>query len=345
MKNPNGYGSVFKLSGNRRRPWTARVTVGWTDEGKQIYEYLGYFESRPDAMVALAEYNKDPYDVNARKLTFEEVYKYLMKDLFPDGANTDAEKSREKGYKMAFNHSEVLHEKTFINLRKAHLQEVIDNCPRGQSTKLKINTLFNQMYRVAMENDWVEKDYSKFVRVPRVIKETSRTPFTLEEIDLLWKNLNKYDFLDTVLIMIYTGLRPGELVTIENENIFIDKRYMIGGLKTEAGQNRIIPIHKKIKPLIEKRISNKKYLILNKRGGKMSYNTYLSDRWNPLMDQLKLKHKPHDCRHTFATLMDNAGANKLSIKKIMGHDIPDVTDGVYTHKSIDELIKAVDLLD
>lgn len=54
MKNPNGYGSVFKLGGNRRRPYCARVTVGWTDDGKQQYKNIGYFEERADAMIALA---------------------------------------------------------------------------------------------------------------------------------------------------------------------------------------------------------------------------------------------------------------------------------------------------
>ena len=60
MKNPNGYGSGYKLSGNRRRPWTARVTVGWTDDGKQKYKNIGYYEERSDAMIALAQYNNDP---------------------------------------------------------------------------------------------------------------------------------------------------------------------------------------------------------------------------------------------------------------------------------------------
>ena len=60
MKLPNGYGSVFKLGGNRRRPWAVRVTVGWTEEGKQIYKYVGYYKTKTEAMQALAEYHKDP---------------------------------------------------------------------------------------------------------------------------------------------------------------------------------------------------------------------------------------------------------------------------------------------
>ena len=49
-------------------------------------------------------------------------------------------------------------------------------------------------------------------------------------------------------------------------------------------------------------------------------------------------------RHTFASLMDTAGANKLCIKRIMGHASPDITDSVYTHKTIEQLIEAIDLI-
>src|SRR5690625_7968734 len=84
---------------------------------------------------------------------------------------------------------------------------------------------------------------------------------------------------------------------------------MTGRSKTTAGKNRIIPINKKIHPLIEKRMDeNNKYLFVNTRGNKMTYNSFRKDRWVPLMDSLNMNHKAHDCRHTFATLMDNVGA-------------------------------------
>ena len=48
-KMPNGYGSIVKLSGKRRKPYQVRLTKGFTNEGKQIYMYLGYFEKKEDA--------------------------------------------------------------------------------------------------------------------------------------------------------------------------------------------------------------------------------------------------------------------------------------------------------
>ncbi|MHB8063661.1 MAG: tyrosine-type recombinase/integrase [Ruminiclostridium sp.] len=114
---------------------------------------------------------------------------------------------------------------------------------------------------------------------------------------------------------------------------------------TLAGKNRVIPINKKIHSFIENRIASEhEFLIVNKDNIQMSYFTYYDCKFKLIMEQLQLNHKPHDCRHTFATLMDNAGANKVGIKRIMGHASQDITDKVYTHKDIEELIKAIDLI-
>jgi len=68
------------------------------------------------------------------------------------------------------------------------------------------------------------------------------------------------------------------------------------------------------------------------------------DKWNTIMLKLKMNHTPYDCRHTFATRMDNVSANKVCIKLIMGHQIKDITDVVYTHKTKEQLIEQVNLL-
>lgn len=338
MKNPNGYGSVFKLSGKRRRPWAVRITTGWTDDGKQLVEYLGYYETRQKAMLGLAEYNNNPYDLSAGKITFKEVYERFKKEKFPKTSKTN-----QIGYQMAFNRSKMPHDMKFVDIRKAHMQSVIDNCNKSHGILRKIKVLFNQMYKHALENDLAQKDYSRFVELPKNKDKSTRKPFTMDEINLLWDNIDRFDDIDAVLIMIYSGLRPGELVEIKNENIYLDKRYFRGGFKTDAGTNRVIPIHKKIHRLIENRMDPKnEYLITNFEGNKLSYYTFYHERFKKIMEQLELDHRPHDCRHTFATLMDNAGANKLSIKRIMGHAAKDITDKVYTHKDIEQLLIAID---
>jgi integrase len=340
MRNPNGYGSITKLSGKRRNPWMVRITTGYKDDGVQIRKVLGYYKDHPAAIKALAEYNANPYDINVSKVTFADVY-----EKWSDKKYEKISHSNVNGYKLAYKLSSDLHDMRFVDIKSEHLQEVIDTCGKGYDTLRKIRVLYNQLFKYAMEKDIVSKDYSKYIELPDDDDESSRKPFTKEEIQKLWDNVDNMDYIDTVLIMIYTGLRPGELVLIETAKVNVEARTMIGGLKTKAGKNRVIPINKKILPFIEQRVAaGYDYLVPNENGGPMSYYTYYDGKFKPIMEQLQMDHKPHDCRHTFATLMDNAGANKLSIKRIMGHASQDITDKVYTHKDIEQLLMAVDLI-
>lgn len=344
MKNPNGYGSVYKLSGKRRKPFSARVTIGWeinenTGKVKQKYKPIGYYKSRQEAMIALAEYNKDPYDIDTKQITFQEVFNMWKKEKYPKMADSNI-----RGYNAAYRLSNELHALLFKDIKKAHMQSIIDKMDKSFSMKKRTKTFFNQLFKFALENDIVEKDYSKFVEIGKDNTNSKRERFSDVEIKNMWDNLYKVENIDMTLIMVYTGLRPSELLTIKIENVHLDERHLITGSKTTAGKDRIIPLNKKIHPLIEKRMKNNKYLIVNSLENKMTYNSFRADYWKPLMESLKMNHKAHDCRHTFASLMDNAGANKVSVKKIMGHALSDITEKVYTHKSVEELLKAVDLI-
>ncbi|SDL19097.1 tyrosine-type recombinase/integrase [Natronincola ferrireducens] len=340
MRLPNGYGSVYKLSGNRRKPWIARKTIGWNDEGKQLYQTIGYYESRKIALQALADFNKNPYSVEVSTVTFSEIFEKWSTEKFPK-----ISRSNQSGYNSAYNHALSLHDLKFVDIRTAHLQGVIDNCTKGHGTLRKIKVLFSQLYAYTMANDIINKDYSNYIDIGKNEDESTREPFTKEEIQVLWDNVGRMDFIDTILIMIYTGLRPGELLLINAADINLENRTMRGGIKTSAGKNRLIPISKKVMPFIEKRVSKgNEFLVANHEQKQMRYWNYYEEKWKKIMEQLEMNHKPHDCRHTFASLMDSAGANKLCIKRIMGHASKDITDKIYTHKDIEELKEAIDLL-
>lgn len=110
---------------------------------------------------------------------------------------------------------------------------------------------------------------------------------------------------------------------------------MIGGMKTEAVKDRIIPLNDKMIPLVKNRYDpNKKYPINNKFGNHYTYGTYMNGNFNACMGKPKMKHLPHDGMHTFASLMDSAGANDVCIKLIMGHSMKkDTTKGMNIHKT------------
>ena len=144
-------------------------------------------------------------------------------------------------------------------------------------------------------------------------------------------------YVDSVLIMIYSGLRVGELLIMETANI--DGRIMIGGIKTKAGKERAIPIHEKIMPLIDK---SKNYLITSPTDKKFSYNNYVQRQFTPLMKRFGMDHLPHDCRHTTATELSNAGIEPMITKLILGHANADITERVYTHMTHSQLVQSID---
>lgn len=343
MRLPNGYGGVVKLSGKRRKPFQVRLTKGFNNDGKQIFMYLGYYATKNEALIALAEYNSSPYDIS--QITFSEVFKKWSNEHFKKVSDSAIE-----NYSNAYRkYCKSLYKMKFQEIRLAHLQGIIDNCGMAHPTRAVIKTLFCVLYKYAIKHDLVDKNYAQYVDIGQREGVIKREPFTQEEIDKLFKHVNDIDYTDTVLIMIYTGLRIGELLDMKIKDVHLEDRYMVGGSKTKAGKNRIIPINRKIEPFIRRYYEKnkyKEYLIINSLGRPMTYSNYRREKWDNIMEKLQFKgnHKPHDARHTFASLMDTAGANKLCIKRIIGHSSQDLTEDVYTHKSIQELIEAIDLI-
>jgi len=345
MRHHNGYGTIVKLSGNRRKPFEARVNTRMDERNYPVYDVLGRFEDKDAAILALAQYNKDPYDVQTDKLTFKDVYELWYKHKFED-SKKNYSRSSVDCTKGAYNKCQVLHSKYFKQLRAADLQMVLDNYSLSHSYMEHIRNLFNQMYAYALEYDYVNKNYSDFAKITKEEDDQPGVPFTPEELELLWKNKDK-PFVDTILLFVYSGWRIGELVPMPLDNIDLTEKTFKGGIKTAASKDRIVPIHSKIYDMVCKYV-NKGTGALFSDSDKPIRTT---QAYYPYFNQalvnagITTEHTPHDCRHTFATLLDNAGANTISIKRLMGHSSGgDVTEKVYTHKDIEQLRIAIELI-
>ncbi|MCP1223894.1 tyrosine-type recombinase/integrase [Sebaldella sp. S0638] len=340
MRNPNGYGSVHKLSGKRRKPYAVQVTTGWDEEGRQIRKYLSYHTSKSEAMRALAKYNDNPYDLDNISVTFAEIYNRWSELKFKEIG-----RSGILGYQAAYKTCEPLYNIKFQDIKTSHLQGIVQNCGKKHQSLKKIKVLFNQLFEYAMKHDIVMKDYSNFVEIGKNKEVSTRKPFSAEEIQILWEN-SHLPYVDTILIMIYSGFRIGELLDIKLENIDLINRTITGGSKTEAGKNRLVPIHDKIFDFIKNRMEYNKseYLICNSRNKKILYDLYKTKYFYGAMEKLSMCHKPHDCRHTFATLLNNAEANSTSIKNLIGHSNFLTTEKIYSHKDVEELRKAIKLI-
>lgn len=344
MRNGNGFGSVHKIdsSKKRKKPYRVRVTDGWEWDDKkqkmvQKYMVIGYYATRKEGMIALADYNKNPRDVRKDSITFEEVYQIWIDYKKPN-------KKSLESYTTAYKHSAPLYKMKMADIRTEHLENVMQNISIGVSGQKAVKTLWNQLFDYAIGRDYIEKNYSKHVKTrDKGSNISSRKPFTKEEVQLLWDNVEHNQDVETALILIYTGMRPSEILGIHRDNIHLEERYMIGGIKTEAGRNRTIPISKKILPFIERRVKESEWLVCSPKGQAEKYGRYRDKVWNPMMESLGLNHTPHECRHTGISLMTDAGIDGRLIKMIVGHRTSDITER-YSHAYIDSLVSAIDKL-
>ena len=337
MRLPNGYGSVTKLSGKRRNPYMARITIGVDeDTGDFVRKVLGYYPKRSDALAALSAYHQDPYDLSAHAYTFREVYQLWSAQYFQGISD-----STVRTHKAAYNACGPLYDLPFRDIRLVHLQQLINDCGKSANTKQRIKNLISMLYTYAIRHEITDKDYSGFIETgkPEGVKNPHK-PFNPEEIQALWESVGKLAFADTVLMMIYTGMRYGELLSMKAADVRLEERYMVGGSKTAAGKNRVIPLHDRLIPLVEARMKTAEEYLIEPHLIEPAY-VY---QFNRLMARLGMEHRTHDCRHTFASLMDTAGANEKAIKTIMGHAGGDLTSKVYIHKSLPELLKNVNMI-
>ena len=334
MRNPNGYGSISKLSGKRRRPYMVRITTGFDVNGKQLMKVLGYYRTRTEAMKALADFNDNPYDVNLNDITLKEILDRFMKNR--RGTITE---STLKTYKVWYNYLKPLYDKKIKDLRTLELQNFINSLSHLSTGSLKlIKSFIGMLFKEAMEMDIIIKDYSQFIKLPKHKVKIERKVFTDEEIALLWSNVDRIDYIDTILILIYTGMRINELLKLKKISIDLRQNIITGGSKTEAGKNRIIPIHPKILPLIIKRMNNKtEYLVPNRRGTNYyKYSNFRRFEFIRIMELLGMEHTIHDTRHTFATLISDVSNNEGAITEIIGHTNINMTRK-YIHTNIKKI--------
>jgi len=337
MKNPNGYGTVAKLSGNRRRPYVARKTKGWDDRGYPIYDTIGYYATREEGLIALAEYNRNPFDINASKITVKELFeKWSEKKLCKLGD------SLQGSLKSAFKHCAAIQNMRYKELRSFHMQDCIDGCGCGYSTQWAIKNLFGHLDRFALELDVIQKSYSQLITAEPV-PETTKVPFTDEEVNLVW-GIAEQEWVDSVLVLLYGGWRITELLTLKTDDVDLKEMTMKGGIKTRNGKGRIVPIHSKIQSIVEQRVKQGNTYLFSLDGKKISDSKYRNNCWTPIMNQLGITHTPHEARHTFRSRLDSAGANKVCIDLMMGHKSKEVGERVYTHKTIQELRTAIELI-
>lgn len=342
MRLANGYGSITKLSGNRQRPWMVRITTGFDDDGKQFRKVLGYYASRTKALEALTEFNREPYDIDNAKFTFKDIYSKRI------GTNEyeKLSESSKKTYKYAYNDFSLLHNKIFIKIKIADLQQCIDRNTSGYTSNRFMKNLASKLYQYAIINEVVKTNKALMLKVgsPDATKN-ERKPYTDEEIETLWNNTAD-DIVKIILIFIYTGVRCNELLQLRKEEVHLDEQYFnVVKSKTTSGI-RIVPIADRIVPFFKyfEEKSPSGWVFTTQSGVRIN-DSYWRKQQSTALKGLNMQHTTHEARHTCITQMTIHNVNPTVIKEIVGHKAAQsFTESVYTHIYLKTKIEAVNTI-
>lgn len=362
MRLPNGFGNISKLSGNRRNPWRARKTDGWdidetTKKAKQRYITIGYYPTRQAALQALSAYNQNPYDLGAANITFAEVY-----EKWSDRKYSEISTSNVNGYKASFNACSSLWKMKMADIKLNHLQSAIDKSGKNAPTKKKIKVLFNQMFDFAVMHDIIPKDRHivEYVKIGTMTKSTLHYRFSDEEIEKLWAWSSENEYVQVILMLIYSGVRPGELFALKTSDLRLDERYFNVVSGKNANAVRRVPIHHRTLPFFKHwAAKGTEYLVTNLSNRRFNFETkhttYKSSFWSPVLSDIGIlfyknekgdtaKHLPDDTRHTFTSMWSEKKLDEAMRRKIQGHSGKGIGEMVYTHFDMQKLLEEIDKL-
>lgn len=371
MRRANGTGSIYKRKGKCRKPYRVRITGGWevnkeTGKVKQIVKLLGDFPTRVEAETALNDYLQCPYELKHKDTTFSELYEEWSTWYFETQVKSPQAK---RTVTSAYAYCSSLYRMKIKEIRVHHMESCMENAyiivqvgkEKGNKryassgTKARMKSLFNLMFDYAVRHEMILKNYARDFNVSADIRKDiehqrcARIPFTYDEIQVLWSHLDDVKFVNMILIGIYTGFRPQELTLLKTCDVNLEEDTIFGGMKTEAGTDRYVPIHPVVKPLVIKAMEEANKLgsecLFNdkdgQRGTYMTYDKYRT-RFAKVMKLLEMHHKPHETRHTFITVAKLCNINDNVVKLIVGHKIEDITERVYTHRTLSQIKRAME---
>ena len=324
MRLPNGYGSVTKLTGNRRKPYMVRITTGCEyDEDRDEYiqkrAVLGYYAKKSEALEALAAYSKNPYSILESTMSVKDLWDSIKGGL-------DASENRKKVYETDFNkYMTSIANMRVKDVKTKQLQQVLDDCPHGYSTKANIRVVMNHIFGYAAQNDLIDKNYTQFVKFEQEATILEREIYSDDEVKKLWEKKDLEEYALT-LVLLYQGMRIKEFTDLSPDDIDLENKT----IDIRQGKNRFsirtVPINDAVYDLVARfkeqplSITRSQYYHFTKK---------------------ILNHTPYDTRHTFATKCNKLDMKKIIVQRIMGHKPDSILENVYIHLTMEELSQEI----
>lgn len=348
----NGEGTVYK----RGSTYTARVIFCYETrpDGRiiAIKRDVGGFKTMREAYAKIPEIRSEGikkrpvHGVDYSKITFEELYQ-----KFIERHAKRVVKSTIQCYTSAHKYYTDIYDLPFADLNTEDWQICIDDCPHGIRTKQNMKALGTLMYKMAAElrvfGVNTKTDFASLVWLPKDDSE-SRQPFTLEELGKIKAGVaSGISGTDWILAMCYTGFRPSEFLALKKEDFDAEHWTLRGGAKTDAGKNRLVPVHPILRPIITKRmLIPGEYLFSHYQDKPTPINSFRQMDFYPALEEAGIQpvpnanekpaRTPYSARHTFATLMKAVDGSDRDKAALMGHTSYEMTLH-YQHEDYDSL--------
>lgn len=331
MNRPNGFGTVYR----RGHTWTAKVRK--SGPSGIVSKTKGGFKTKREAVFAIPSL-LDALSVCGAlpdSTTFAALYERWVP--FYEGRVSTGEMNSARA---AFQHFAPIHRVRFRDVTTGQMQACLDACPRGKRTKENMVLLAHRLYAYAIGERLVAVDYSAHLFSGREEKGT-RPPFTPEEVALIDQAERMgVPFASYVLVLIYTGYRPTELLTLTASSYDRGANVLTAGIKTEAGKGRKMPVHPRIEPIIQERAACGGVLFPGPDGRPMTEEVFRVRCFAPLMARLGIVGRvPYSARHTFANLLKDVPGSDKDKAALMGHS--DKAQTMYYQKADVEHLRAI----
>lgn len=335
-KRGNGQGTVFRTSAGT---WAAEITLGYYVKNGKMQRKSARkqgFATKKEAVRYIETLRSNPQ--KPKMISLSQLW-----EIFKKNELLDLSVSKQSGYRTAWERiSNDCGYRTIDSFTVSELQGLVDDVADTYYTRRDVKVLLSHLYKIAIRDDYIDKNRAKYIKLPEN-ETTERSIFEADEIAALWEDYRRTGDAITaqMLIMIYTGIRPGELLTIRTENVHLADHYMTGGIKTKKGKNRKIIIPDRLLPIIRQQLTDS-------RKGLLAYypaKKYFYEAWNEKRDELGLREslKPYCARHTYITRLTELKVSPAMLQELAGHEDYETTL-LYTHLSVEDRLQEVNRL-
>lgn len=361
---PSGFGSVRRLSGNRRNPWGVYPPVTeWTEAGSPVTpKALAYVSTWQKGFIILQAYHAGTYepdmlstlDIPALEVedpdlqrvidrmiddwkrihglpvqtgkTLREVYEMWYDWKFEQDKSRTYSDSVKQITQAAIKAVPGIADRPIRQLTEADVQAACDAVPLGKGTVTRYQEVIKSVFTYAVKNDLIDVNVAADLRVTQAPSNKPKGALPESLLRMLWEN--RSDSMAALILMLcYTGLRISEAAAVR---IDLTQGILTGGLKTDAGRDRVIPIHPGIRQLVADLGRSEGLYKYAPNTAKNKVKIWFQQNRHPEMSA-------HWTRHTFETLCERYDVPEADTARMMGHTVGNFGRRVYSHREIDDL--------